>query len=209
VFVLAIVVAAAVTASPAEDRAAAEVHLHSGNDAFRDGNPRKAIAEYLQAYDLFPNPKLFYNLGQAYEAAGMRPEALESFRHVLRAFEGVAVAPDSDLAGWLHNARDWAAALEVQLGSAPKAVSETPPLVVAPAHPTLALRSAPAAPRAAPAPAVTIAGKPASAPTARSHRALWWVVAAGAVAAAATTFFIISASKPGSDCPSRADLGCI
>jgi hypothetical protein len=209
VFALAIVFAAAVTAAPVEDRAAAETHLHAGNDAFRDGNPTRAIAEYLQAYDLFPDPKLFYNLGQAYEAAGMRREALEAFRRILRAFDGVAVAPDSDLAGRLQNARDWAAALELQLGSPPAPRLETAAPPLAPVHPPLAVRSAPPAPGSAPVGAVTVGAKPVGTPATRSHRALWWVVAAGAVAAIATTFLIISASKQGSDCPSRADLGCI
>jgi hypothetical protein len=52
----------------ADDKAQAQVLLHEGNALLKQGRADEALGKFIDAYRLFPSPKLHYNLGQAHAA---------------------------------------------------------------------------------------------------------------------------------------------
>lgn len=67
---------------PAE-RARANELLQAGNAALRAGEYDRAVQNYEAAYEIFPSPKLLYNLGKAYQMAGRLPEEAEVFERFI------------------------------------------------------------------------------------------------------------------------------
>jgi tetratricopeptide (TPR) repeat protein len=195
VFVAYVAAALVLTnASPADraepgpgDRAEAERRLHQGNEALRAGHAEQAIDAYASAYALFPSARLLYNLGQAYEVAGKRHEALDSFRRFIAGMDPNA-PQEGEPARWLATAKQRVQALESGLDSEAPPPAARPPALVALTH----------KPEPAPPPTLDLRAVPEEHPAPRS-RALWWAVGAGAVAAAAlTTILVISLRR--SDC---------
>jgi hypothetical protein len=52
----------------ADDKAQAQVLLREGNALLKQGRADEALGKFIDAYRLFPSPKLHYNLGQAHAA---------------------------------------------------------------------------------------------------------------------------------------------
>lgn len=70
---------------PAEPPAdEARTRYQRGEEAYRQGRYRDAIAEFQAAYRLRPSPALHYNIGQARERLGEPAEALASYAEYLR-----------------------------------------------------------------------------------------------------------------------------
>jgi len=61
-------VLAARAAVAADDKAQAQVLLREGNGLLKQGRGGEALSKFIEAYRLFPSPKLHYNLGQAHAA---------------------------------------------------------------------------------------------------------------------------------------------
>jgi tetratricopeptide (TPR) repeat protein len=193
VFTLNLTLIALLADSPASDpRAqAADQGLRQGNDALRAGLIDDAIREYRKAYDLFPTPKLLYNLAQAYAIAGRTEEARDAFGRFMAEVQPYA-AGDPQIAAWIENSRDWMAALDN--GVKPRPV----PLVIAAKSPPTKSDSSALVSRVPPPPQ---AGK-------RGH-GLWWIVALGAAASAVVVVLAASRSGHRNDCPPAADIGCL
>jgi hypothetical protein len=199
-----------VLASAPDGRPEAEQCLRRGNEALRNGQVDDAIREYNKAFSIFPSAKLLYNLGQAYEKAGRRQEALDAFKGFVTGLEAAAVT-DQGLRERIENARSRVKALESELRPAklqhavetrattlmPPALLARPPRIERLVPPRLVLERQPPAPgpRVSLAPVAEIRSEGA-----RSHARLWWAVGIGAaVVAVATTWLIVS--RRGSGCP--------
>jgi tetratricopeptide (TPR) repeat protein len=158
----------------------------------------EAIRHYTRAHQLFPSPKLFYVLGQAYYAAGRKQDALEAFRKFVRELESTTPL-DEDTTTRVALARRWVTSLEAELATAPAPLLRAPP----PGPPALR-------PDTAPKPAANLTATATAAPNSgKSRRFVWW--AAGIGAAVATTAAILLISTPWNQragCPASADLGC-
>src|SRR5512141_1991813 len=75
-----------VGAASAEDegaRAAARVLAQEGAQLFEKNDLPGALDKFKQAYDKFPSPKLFLNIGQALRGLGRNVEALAAFERFL------------------------------------------------------------------------------------------------------------------------------
>jgi tetratricopeptide (TPR) repeat protein len=89
-----IVVAIAVARAPARAANApvdAEVQRHAvlGQRLLERGQTQEAIAEFRNAYELRPDARFLYDIGDGYRRLGMRDQALFYFEHYLSA------APDA------------------------------------------------------------------------------------------------------------------
>lgn len=67
-----------------EPRTAALVLAREGARFYNQGNYQAALEKFIQAHELFPSPKLFFNLGQAYRGLSLHSKALESFEQFLK-----------------------------------------------------------------------------------------------------------------------------
>src|SRR5580704_9417382 len=68
--------------SPADKRRAAELAAQSG-EHYRHGEYEIAVALLRQAYTLYPQPNLLYNLGRSLEKLGDVPGAIEAYEQYL------------------------------------------------------------------------------------------------------------------------------
>jgi len=66
-------------AQTATVRAEAKAKLERGAQLLREGEFAQALAQFKEAYDLVPSPKIFFNFGIAYAGLSRYSEALESF----------------------------------------------------------------------------------------------------------------------------------
>jgi tetratricopeptide (TPR) repeat protein len=76
------------SASPAsaqsqDARSAAHALAQEGAQLYGKGDFQGALDRFKQAYQQFPSPKLFFNLGQAFRGLSRNPEALEAFERFL------------------------------------------------------------------------------------------------------------------------------
>jgi len=62
-----------------------------GSEFYRRGRFAEAVAEFSEAYSLWPNPTILYALGQAYEGQSDVNRAIETYQRYLE------VAPEGDL----------------------------------------------------------------------------------------------------------------
>jgi hypothetical protein len=97
--------------APAEkdNRSQAQGLLTQGTELYAHGDYAAALEKFKAAYEVFPSPKLWFNIGQANRDLGRPVEALEAFQHFL------ADAPDAP-AETIAEARRSAAELRSKLG---------------------------------------------------------------------------------------------
>lgn len=68
-----------------QDFAAAGRHFAAAQDAFGRGEYGKAAVEYQAAYKITGDPSLLFNIGESYERAGQRAQAVQSYKAYLQA----------------------------------------------------------------------------------------------------------------------------
>ena len=66
-----------------KDKEEARLRFQHGVDLYKDGDYRAAVIEFKRAYEIAPNPKVLYNLGQSSLDAQDYPAALSAFRRYL------------------------------------------------------------------------------------------------------------------------------
>jgi len=66
-------------AEAASAKAEAKAKLQKGAQLLQEGEFAQALAQFKDAYELVPSPKIFFNFGIAYAGLGRYSEALESF----------------------------------------------------------------------------------------------------------------------------------
>jgi hypothetical protein len=71
-----------------EQQNEARNHLRAGAQHYQDGDYAQAITEFRRAHELYPTPRILFNLAQAYRRGGMLSEAITTFRRY------VAESPD-------------------------------------------------------------------------------------------------------------------
>jgi tetratricopeptide (TPR) repeat protein len=119
--------------APPPSKEAAQRHLERGNQLFRHDDIPAALAEFQAAFDLFPSPKLHFNLGQC-ERALERPEA--AARHFERFLaEAGDVSPElrAEAQRYLDEARAASAPPAPPPAVAPAAARAEAPVLAAPA----------------------------------------------------------------------------
>lgn len=167
-------IAPGIARAGADDKAEARAHFKKGTAFLDAADYKHAIAEYQEAYRLYPNPKLHFNLGQAFRLDGQKQQALDEYRKFLEAQPIGAEADD---------ARAYCALLERDLAPPPAPAPE-PQQVVEPPPPPPVVTPAPAQPQ----PELVV--KPVAEPKKPKKKTwpIWVGVAAGvlAVGAAAT-----------------------
>ena len=70
-------------AAPRVEKDDPKVRFQHGVDLFRDGDYRAAVIEFRRAYELSPNPRVLYNLGEASLEAQDYPAAQSALRRYL------------------------------------------------------------------------------------------------------------------------------
>ncbi len=75
--------AAPAWAQEPDARAAARALAQEGARLFEQGDLQAALDRFKRAYDKFPSPKLFLNIGQAQRGLGRNLEALDAFERFL------------------------------------------------------------------------------------------------------------------------------
>ncbi len=83
------------TSTPPADpgpKAKAQVLLKDGAQHYQQGAFAEALEKFRQAYEVFPSPKLLFNIGQANRELGRDVEAVESFERFL--FEATDASPE-------------------------------------------------------------------------------------------------------------------
>src|SRR4051794_25800751 len=97
------------SASEAQAKARAQVLLSEGTAAYGRGDYATALDKFTAAYQIFPSPKLWFNIGQANRDLGRPVEAIAAFDRFL---DDAGDAPAETLA----EARRSAAELKTRLG---------------------------------------------------------------------------------------------
>jgi len=81
-------------------KARAQLLFEKGVTAYREGRFYDAVDIFLETNRLYPDPKLSYNVGKAFEGLGNQPGALRYYREYLRRLPD---APDArDVDGHVH-----------------------------------------------------------------------------------------------------------
>jgi tetratricopeptide (TPR) repeat protein len=62
---------------------AARAHFQAAEAAKTSGDYQSAVTEYLAAYQLYPDPEFFFDIGEVYRLAGNEPEALTYYQKYL------------------------------------------------------------------------------------------------------------------------------
>ena len=99
-------------ANDAQAKAHAQGLLSEGTAAYGRGDYATALDKFTAAYEIFPSPKLWFNIGQANRDLGRPVEAVAAFDRFLR---NAGDAPPETLA----EARRSAAELKTKLGADP------------------------------------------------------------------------------------------
>src|SRR3569623_2664533 len=95
--------------TPANAKASAQILLRDGTALFERGEMADALKKFQQAYEIFPSPKILFNVGAAQRVLDHPVEALSAFQRFL------AEAPDAP-AGARQEAQQAVAALTSSLG---------------------------------------------------------------------------------------------
>jgi tetratricopeptide (TPR) repeat protein len=96
-------------ANDAQSKVRAQALLSEGTSAYGRGDYAAALEKFTAAYQIFPSPKLWFNIGQANRDLGRPVEAVAAFDRFLREAED---APSETVA----EARRSAAELKTKLG---------------------------------------------------------------------------------------------
>lgn len=112
-------------ATPSEqDKAEASSHFRRAVELFQDGLFRPSLVELKRAYEIAPNYRVLYNIGQAHMALGEFVEAIQAYEEFLR--QGGAeidAARRSELQGQLEQLRRNTAMVAVRVNQAGAKVS--------------------------------------------------------------------------------------
>jgi tetratricopeptide (TPR) repeat protein len=92
---LVLVAGAALAEESTANKEQARVHFKQGARLIRSGDPDGALAQFLEAYRLFPNERLHYDIAQAYRLKGDRRAAIEHYRKYLAAVTTGETARDA------------------------------------------------------------------------------------------------------------------
>jgi len=93
VAVLAQLGATSIPPVTAQSKAKAQALTSKGTDLYEAGDISGALEKFRAAYAIYPSPKLFFNIGQAYRDLGQPLEAREAFsRFIVEAREAPASA---------------------------------------------------------------------------------------------------------------------
>lgn len=79
----AMILPRAALADDADARAAAKAKVEQGAALLNAHADARALAEFEDAYRLFPSPKIFFNMGLANVGLGRNPDALRAFQRFL------------------------------------------------------------------------------------------------------------------------------
>lgn len=63
-----------------EQQNEARNHLRAGAQHYQNGDYAQAITEFRRAHELYPTPRILFNLAQAYRREGMLSDAITTFR---------------------------------------------------------------------------------------------------------------------------------
>ena len=77
-------------------KARARLLFEKGVSAYRDGRFYEAVDILLETNRLYPDPKLSFNVGKAFEGLGNQPGALRYYREYLRRLPGAPDAQEVD-----------------------------------------------------------------------------------------------------------------
>jgi len=97
VCLLVAALARAAVAEPAKEEAKEQAHTHylEARRLHEHGEYQRAAAEYLQAFALFPDPELLFNVGQVYRLAGDSALATAYYRRYLELDPDGRAAPEA------------------------------------------------------------------------------------------------------------------
>lgn len=87
--------AAQPSAEPAHDQEQAKAHYLKARAHHQRHEYQRAAAEYLQAFALFPDPELLFNVGQVYRLAGDQALAAAYYRRYLELDPAGRAAPEA------------------------------------------------------------------------------------------------------------------
>jgi tetratricopeptide (TPR) repeat protein len=103
------------TPSP-EAKTEASSHFRRGADLFQDGLYRPALVELKRAYEIAPNYRVLYNIGQTHMALGEFVEAIQAYEEFLRqGGSEIDAARRADLQGQLEHLRKNTARLAIHV----------------------------------------------------------------------------------------------
>ena len=108
----------------AEAKAEASSHFRRGADLFQDGLYRPALVELKRAYEIAPNYRVLYNIGQTHMALGEFVEAIQAYEEFLRqGGSEIDPARRADLQAQLEHLRKNTARLAIHVSHDGAAVS--------------------------------------------------------------------------------------
>ena len=120
-------------------RAGAQDALDAGNQRFASGDYEGALKSYQRARELYPSPKLYFNVGQAQRGLGNAVEAVEAYEDFLRDCVDASAELRAEAEGYLHDldgrvgrlsVTSDVAAAEVLVDDVPKGLTPLPRAIV-------------------------------------------------------------------------------
>jgi hypothetical protein len=118
-------------AQPA-DKARAQQRLQAGSARYRQGDHQGALDRFKEAQALYPSPKIFFNIGQAYRQLGRPAAAVEAYERFLAEATDAARGPRREAEGWLARLRPKVGFLKVVAGAGATVSVDGQPSGVAP-----------------------------------------------------------------------------
>jgi tetratricopeptide (TPR) repeat protein len=111
--------------TPSEDaKAEASSHFRRAVDLFQDGLYRPALVELQRAYEIAPNYRVLFNIGQTHMALGEFVEAIQAYEEFLKqGGSEIDAARRSDLQGQLEHLRRNTARLAILVSQVGATVS--------------------------------------------------------------------------------------
>jgi hypothetical protein len=97
----------------AEQKKEASQRFEKGVSFYRDGEYQAALLEFKRAYELFPNFRVLYNLGQTSRELKDHASALVAFERYLAEGENIDAARKRDVEQWVAELRTKVARLSV------------------------------------------------------------------------------------------------
>jgi hypothetical protein len=105
-------------------KAEASAHFRRGADLFQDGLYRAALVELKRAYEIAPNYRVLYNVGQTHMALGEFVEAIQAYEEFLnQGGTEIDAARRSDLRGQLEQLRRNTATVAIQVSQVGATIS--------------------------------------------------------------------------------------